>query len=72
MKFGDGEGNTNHTGFFRNSYISAISRPTCSYCYGIGSIPCSNVIGMRMLTVSGNGETLPKKFGKGYDTICRA
>lgn len=27
---------------------------------------------MLMLSVSGNGETLPSKFGGGFDTICRA
>ncbi len=72
MKFGHAEGGSNHTGIFTNSYISAISRPWCNYCYGSTAINCEKNIGMRMLTVTGNGETMPSKFGSGYDVICRA
>ena len=72
IKFGDSEGNTNHTAFFRFSVVNAISRPTCTYCYGANAIPCTGSIGMRMLTVTGNGESLPDKFGAGFDVICRA
>lgn len=71
LKFGNGEGTSNHTGILTNSYISAVSRPECADCYGSGKIDCSNTIGMRLLTVSANGETLPKKFGTGFDVICK-
>lgn len=44
-----------NTAFFRNSYVSAISRPTCTQCYGSGAIQCSNGRGVRMLAVTING-----------------
>lgn len=71
LKFGHGEGTSNHTGILTNSYISAVSRPSCTYCYGDAAIPCSSSIGLRMLTVSANGESLPNKFGPGFDVICK-
>ena len=70
LKFGGSEGGSNHTGIFTNSYISAVSRPDCAECYGDNAISCTNSIGLRMLTVTNNGETLPGKFGPGFDVIC--
>jgi hypothetical protein len=43
------------TAYLRNSYVSAISRPGCSECYGSGAIPCSGARGVRMLAVTVNG-----------------
>lgn len=57
--------------YFSNSYISAISRPTCTECYGANAIDCTNNFGVRMLAVTINGETMPSKFGMFYDTICK-
>lgn len=71
LKFGNGEGTSNHTGVLTNSYVAAVSRPECADCYGSGKIDCSDNIGMRLLTVSANGESLPKKFGPGFDVICK-
>jgi hypothetical protein len=71
LKFGNGEGNTNHTGIFTNSYISAVSRPNCAQCYGDSAISCTNNIGLRLLTASANGEVLPGKFGPNFDVICK-
>jgi hypothetical protein len=72
LKFGNGEGGSNHTGIFTNSYISAVSRPNCSQCYGNSAINCNNNIGLRLLTATGNGESLPSKFGPHFDVICKA
>lgn len=43
------------TAFFSNSYVSAISRPSCSECYGSGATDCSNNFAVRMLAVTVNG-----------------
>lgn len=40
LKHGASEGNTNHTAIFQNSYISALSRPSCTECYNSG-LSCS-------------------------------
>jgi hypothetical protein len=45
----------NLTTFFRNSYVSAISRPTCTECYGTNAIDCVSNHGVRMFTASVNG-----------------
>lgn len=71
LKFGDGEGRTNHTAFLYNSYISAVSRPTCAECYGPTATDCSGTHGMRMLVPSANGEKTPKKFNSGFDVVCK-
>jgi hypothetical protein len=71
LKLGASEGGDNHTAFLSNSYITAISRPNCTQCYGPSAITCSNTHGMRMLTASANGEVLPAKFGPGFDVICK-
>lgn len=53
LRFGnDGADNT---GILDNSYVAAISRPTCVECYGPGAIDCSGNQGIRMLTVTING-----------------
>lgn len=69
LRFGK-EGD-DRTAYFSNSYISAISRPSCSECYGPGAIDCANNFGVRMLAVTVNGEHLPKKFGRSFDVICK-
>jgi len=48
-------GHDNCTATFKNSWISAISRPTCDYCYGTGANPCSNNLGLRLLATTING-----------------
>jgi len=55
MKLGASEGSYNHTGFLYNSYITAVSRPNCAYCYGSSATSCSNSIGVRMFVASANG-----------------
>lgn len=69
LRFGK-EGD-DRTAYFSNSYVSAISRPGCSECYGNTTIDCTSNFGVRMLAVTVNGEMLPGKFGAGYDVICR-
>jgi len=71
LKFGDSEGRTNHTAYLYNSYISAVSRPTCAECYGPTATLCSGIHGMRMLVPSANGESTPKKFNSGFDVVCK-
>lgn len=55
LKFGASEGGANHTAYLYDSYISAVSRPSCTECYASGSTSCSGNIGIRMLTASANG-----------------
>lgn len=43
------------TAYLRNSYVSAISRPTCSECYGPSATQCRDARGVRMLAVTVNG-----------------
>ena len=50
LKFGSVKNSLNNTAIFNDSYISALSRPSCSYCYP--STPCQNAIGFRLLSVS--------------------
>lgn len=60
-----------NTAYFRNSYVSAISRPNCVECYGANGISCNGGRGVRMLAVTINGETFPMTFGMDFDIICR-
>lgn len=71
LKHGASEGGNDHTAYLYNSYVNAISRPTCDYCYGSGAIQCSGTHGMRLFTASANGEVMPAKFGHGFDVICK-
>jgi len=71
LKIGASGGGTNHTAYLTNSFISAVSRPTCAECYGSGATRCTDSHGMRMFVPSANGETLPGKFGGGFDVICK-
>lgn len=71
LKVGASEGKNNHTAYFSNSYITPVSRPNCSYCYGSGATSCVNNIGLRMFTASANGEVMPGKFGSGFDVVCK-
>lgn len=56
LRFGDDEDKVEHIGRLEYSFISALSRPSCSYCYGANATPCSNFLGLQMLSVSGNGQ----------------
>lgn len=73
MGLRNGHASYNHdncTATFKDSWISAIARPNCDYCYGPTATPCSNNHGLRMLTSTINGEKLPEKFGTGFDVVC--
>ena len=56
LRFGLG-GRKNHdmTGYFKDSFITAISRPSCTDCYGSDAIDCTNNQAVRMLAVTVNG-----------------
>jgi hypothetical protein len=71
LKLGDHEGRTDHSAYLFNSYVSAISRPNCSECYGSSATICSDNHGLRLFTASANGEVLPVKFGTGFDVVCK-
>jgi hypothetical protein len=43
------------TAILSNSYITKISRPNCTECYGSDKISCSNGEAVRLLTVTING-----------------
>ena len=53
LRFG-GKGD-DKTGYLRNSFITAISRPNCPECYGNDAIHCTGRHAVRMLTVTVNG-----------------
>ena len=56
LRFGlGGRRNSDMTGYFEDSYITAISRPTCSECYGSGATDCTGNHAVRMLAVTVNG-----------------
>ena len=69
LRFGK-EGD-DRSAFFKDSYITAISRPDCPDCYGSGKIDCTDNQAVRMLAVTINGEAMPTKFGTGFDVICK-
>lgn len=69
LRFGK-EGD-DRSAFFRNSFITAISRPSCTDCYGTGATDCTGNHAVRMLAVTVNGEMMPEKFGNGFDVICK-
>lgn len=71
LRFG-GYDQNNNSMVWKNSYISAISRPTCSVCYGSDATPCSNMKAVRLLAATENTEVLPKIFGDSFQTICKA
>ena len=70
LRFG-GYDATNNSLVWTNSWISAVSRPTCAYCYGDTTTICSNTHGVRLLAVTANTERLPKIFGDETQTICK-
>ena len=52
-----------------NSWFSALSRPTCSYCYGASATSCSNNIAIRLMESTANGKLLPNSFGLSFDDV---
>ena len=46
---------TDRSAILSNSYITAISRPNCSICYGSRSTKCSWAQAVRLLSVTVNG-----------------
>jgi hypothetical protein len=60
------------TGYVYDSYITAIARPNCVKCYGEISNPCKENYGVRLMTTGLNTETMPDKFGAGFDVVCKA
>ena len=71
LKHGASEGGHDHSAYLYNSYITAISRPSCAECYGSSATKCTWGTGMRMFTASANGEVLPAKFGSSFDVVCK-
>ena len=61
-----------NTMIFNDSYITGISRPTCTNCYGDTKIRyCAGGYAVRMFTATITGETFPlKKKPTGFDVIC--
>jgi len=55
LKFGADSSTKNHTAYLYNSYITAVSRPSCAVCYGSSATICSNVVGANMFSVTANG-----------------
>ena len=61
-----------NTMIFKNSYITGISRPTCTNCYTDATIRyCNGGYAARMFTATISGETFPlKKLPTVHDVIC--
>jgi hypothetical protein len=49
-----GGGSDFKTAFVTDSYVTAISRPSCTDCYGNGKIDCSGNHAMRMMAIGSN------------------
>lgn len=69
LRFSDTQDDALHVARLTNSYISALSRPTCTYCYGTSAILCNNNIGVQLLSVSGDGQFFPFNNPLKYDEI---
>jgi len=59
---------SNNTATFSDSFITAISRPTCTECYP--ATVCSDNHAIRLLTITKGGEQLPDKSGTSFDVVC--
>jgi hypothetical protein len=46
----------NNTGILKDSWISALARPNCNYCYGPNATLCSGNYALRMMVSTVNGE----------------
>jgi len=44
----------NKVAYLKSSYITAVSRPSCSNCYGTGKIDCSGNHAVRMMAIGSN------------------
>ena len=57
----------NNTGLLANSWISALARPSCTYCYGDLATDCIDNEGVRMMVSTVDGQWItPADFN--YDT----
>lgn len=59
----------NLTALFTNSWVSALARPSCAYCYGDAATDCLNNEGVRMMVSTSNGETLLNGYDYNFDHI---
>ena len=59
------------TAYMYDSYFAGIARPNCPKCYGATTNDCTGNHAIRMLTTGSNGESLPGKFGHGFDVVCK-
>lgn len=61
-----------NTIIFKDSYVTGISRPTCTSCYSSTKLGyCAGGYAIRMFTATISGETFPlKKHPTGHDVIC--
>jgi hypothetical protein len=50
-----GHDGDNNTAFLRDSWVSAIARPGCPYCYGNNATKCSSNYGLRLFVATPNG-----------------
>lgn len=67
-----------HNNFVRNTWISALARPTCTDCYTLSKIEAQNTIckdqtGVLLHVTTHKGESFPwLKNPFSYDVICVA
>ena len=62
----------NNTALFTNSWISALARPSCTYCYGDLATDCINNEGIRMMVSTSNGQWISPNlasFDEGFDRV---
>ena len=71
LRFGGYDQNVNSL-TWKNSFISAVSRPTCTICYGDNATPCKNMRAVRLFTASEDTRTLPGTFGGSIQSITKA
>lgn len=65
----------NSTVIVNNTWISAVTRPTCDYCYGPTATLCNSTEALRLLvtTVPATSiQSYPTNYGKNYDSVRQA
>ena len=72
LRFGGYDKNTNNSVTWRNSYVSAVSRPACSVCYGDSATPCKDMKALRLVSTTENTATLPGTFGDNFQSFTQA
>jgi hypothetical protein len=60
-----------NTALLTNSWISAIARPSCDYCYGDLATDCTDNEGVRLMVSTVVASTYPSVYGNSLDAILK-